>query len=343
MRLAALLVGSALLLLVGCRRDVDVPPSTSGERIDGPFELELPPGFPPLPEHGGVPLTNASVQLGRALFFDPRLSRDGTIACASCHFPDRAFSDTVPISRGIDGRTGMRNSPPLTNLAWHPAYFRDGGVPTLEQQAIAPIHDPVEMDFNVQLVAELLADKEPYASLSELAYGERLSAFHLVRSLASYQRTLISGWSRYDRYLQGDPAALSQAERRGSELFNSPALGCGTCHSGHDLSDHRFHNIGLYTLSPDPGRARISLDPLDHGKFKTPTLRNIALTAPYMHDGTLRTLEEVVDHFARGGQAAPNKSPLVAGFTITDQERSDLVAFLKALTDERPIDQVDLP
>ncbi len=343
MRHAALLLGCSALLLVGCRRDAEVAAPTSGERIDGPFELELPAGFPPLPEHDGARLTDASVRLGRALFFDPRLSRDGTIACASCHFPDRAFSDTVAISRGVEGRSGMRNSPPLTNLAWHPAFFRDGGVPTLEQQAIAPIHDPVEMDFNVQSAAELLADKEPYAGLSELAYGEPLSAFHLVRSLASYQRTLVSGWSRYDRYRQGDPTALTQAERRGLELFNSPALRCGTCHSGHDLSDHRYHNIGLYTLSPDPGRARISLDPLDHGKFKTPTLRNIALTAPYMHDGTLWTLEEVVDHFARGGQAASNKSPLVAGFTITDQDRSDLVAFLNALTDERPIDQVERP
>ena len=331
----------SILLLAGCRRDVDPLPRMAAGQVDGPFALQLPPGSPPLPDHVGAPLTEASVRLGKALFFDARLSRDGTIACASCHFPDRAFSDTVRLSRGVEGRLGMRNAPPLTNLAWHPAFFRDGGVPTLEQQAIAPIHDPVEMDFNVQHAAALLADVEPYASLSMLAYGERLNALHLVRSLANYQRTLVSGWSRYDRYRQGDGTALSPQERRGLDLFNSAALGCVTCHSGHDLTDHLFHNIGLYTQSPDPGRERISLDAADQGKFKTPTLRNIALTAPYMHDGTLSSLEEVVDHFARGGEPAPNKSPLVTGFELTEQDRSDLVAFLNALTDERPIDQVD--
>jgi cytochrome c peroxidase len=331
----------SILLLAGCRRDVDVPAPPAQEPVDGPFALELPAGFPPLPDHVGAPLTEASVRLGKALFFDARLSRDGTIACASCHFPERAFSDTIALSRGVEGRLGMRNAPPLTNLAWHPAFFRDGGIPTLEQQAIAPIHDPVEMDFNVQQAAALLADEEPYASLSMLAYGERLNALHLVRSLANYQRTLVSGWSRYDRFRQGDGTALSQQERHGMELFNSDALGCGTCHSGHDLTDHRYHNIGLYTDSPDPGRERITLDAADHGRFKTPTLRNIALTAPYMHDGSMVSLEEVVDHFARGGQPAPNKSPLVNGFGLNEQDRSDLVAFLKALTDERPIDQVD--
>jgi cytochrome c peroxidase len=328
-----------VLVFAGCRKDQG-PAEELVTEADTPFLVELPPGVPPMTIPADAPMTQATVRLGKALFFDPRLSRDGTMACASCHFPDRAFSDTVAISKGIEGRLGMRNAPPLTNLAWHPAFFRDGGVPTLEQQAIAPIHDPVEMDFNIHEAAARVREEEPYARLSMLAYGRKLDAFLLTRSLATYQRTLVSGWSRYDRYMQGDVGALSEAEQRGMELFNSTELHCGTCHSGFDLSDHRYHNIGLYTLSPDPGRERISLVASDHGKFKTPTLRNIALTAPYMHDGTFGTLEEVVDHFASGGQAASNKSSLVAGFSLTSEQRADLIAFLHALTDERPLDQV---
>ena len=329
-----------VLVSVGCRKDLGMGEDVRVTEVDTPFLLDLPPGAPPMVLPADAPMTEASVRLGKALFFDPQLSRDGTIACASCHFPDRAFSDTVPVSKGIEGRLGMRNSPPLLNLAWHPAFFRDGGVPTLEQQAIAPIHDTQEMDFNIHFAAERVRDEEPYARLSRLAYGRPLDAFLLTRALATYQRTLVSGWSRYDRFLQGDMDALSEAEQRGLALFNGPDLKCGTCHGGFDLSDHRYHNIGLYTLSPDPGRERISLVVSDHGKFKTPTLRNIALTAPYMHDGTFATLEEVMDHFAFGGQAAPNKSPLVAGFTISPEQRLDLIAFLHALTDERPLDQV---
>lgn len=326
--------------LTGCRRDADVTPA--GGAVDGPFRMELPPGFPPVPDDPAYPMTEASVALGRALFFDPRLSRDGTVACASCHFPDRAFSDTVALSAGIEGRLGMRNGTPLFNLAWHPAFFRDGGVPTLAQLSIAPIHDPNEMDFSIQLAAERLMNEDPYARLSQLAYGEPFSAFYLVRALASYQRTLISGWSRYDRFLQGEANALTEQEQRGLALFNSQELNCSSCHSGFDLTDHQYHNIGLYTLSPDPGRERITLDPMDQGRFKTPSLRNVALTAPYMHDGTLHTLGQVVDHFASGGQAAPNKSPQITGFSLTEQDKEDLIAFLQALTDERKIDQTDL-
>lgn len=328
------------LVLMGCRRDADL--SMPEAELDGPYQLELPPGFPPLPDNSAYPMTEASVALGRALFFDPRLSRDGTVACASCHFPDRAFSDTVAISVGIEGRLGMRNAAPLFNLAWHPAFFRDGGVPTLEQLAIAPIHDPNEMDFSIQLAAERLMNEDPYARLSQLAYGEPFSAFYLVRALASYQRTLISGWSRYDRFRQGESSALTEQEQRGLALFNSEQLNCSSCHSGFDLTDHQYHNIGLYTLSPDPGRERITLDPMDQGRFKTPSLRNVALTAPYMHDGTLQTLEQVLEHFAIGGEAAPNKSPQITGFSLTEQEQEDLIAFLHALTDERPIDHIGL-
>lgn len=330
--LALLLV----LVLAACRKD----PGLQMTELDGPFPLELPFGFPfpDVPEDN--PLTTASVQLGKALFFDPRLSRDGTISCATCHLPELAFSDGVPVSIGIEGRLSARNSPSLGNVAYHNNFFRDGGVPTLEMQVIAPIHDPVEMDHDIQVAAASLRDVEPYKRLSMLAYGRPMDAWVLTRAIANYERTLISGWSRWDRWMNGDPAAMSTSEVRGWQLFNSPALNCISCHSGFDLSDHGFHNIGQYLEYSDPGRERISLLAEDFGKFKTPSLRNIARTAPYMHDGTMATLDEVLDHFASGGQPHPNRSPLLQTFVLDAQERADLLAFLNALNDERSLDQV---
>lgn len=322
---------------VGCRKDPGFPVA----EVDAPFILRLPPGVPQPPVPSGSPLTKASVALGKALFFDPRLSRDGTVSCSSCHFPGRAFSDTVTLSQGVDGLLGMRNSPSLANVAYHPGLFRDGGVSSLELQVIAPIQDPVEMDHSLQGATAAVAGDDRYQRWSQLAYGRELDAFVITRAIASYERTLISGWSRFDRYLfQGEASALSESEVRGWELFRSDALNCTACHSGFDLSDHSYQNIGQYLVYDDPGRERISLDPADHGRFKVPTLRNIALTAPYMHDGAMATLNEVVDHFATGGLPHPNRSPLMPTFELDEQEKADLIAFLHSLTDERSIDQV---
>jgi cytochrome c peroxidase len=330
----ALLIG-AVSLLSSCRHGTD-----DSLEPDRPFNLQSPPGFPAMPSPDDNPLTEASVAMGKALFFDERLSRDGTVSCASCHFPERAFSDTLPLSLGVDGLPGMRNAAPLTNLAWHSGYFRDGGVPTLEQQAIAPIHDPLEMDFSITRAAADLRNLEPYATLSRRAYGKPMEAYELTRALAAYQRTLVSGWSRYDRYLGGDAGALTASEQNGLALFRSDALNCTACHGGFDLSDHGYHNVGQYLSYADPGRERITLAPSDNGKFKTPTLRNIVLTAPYMHDGSMATLEEVIDFFAAGGLPHVNRDPEMLSFALSPQDKADLIAFLRALTDERPIDQV---
>lgn len=325
------------LLFVGCRKD----PALTVLEVDAPFTLELPPGapIPEFPEDN--PLTVASVELGKALFFDPRLSRDGTVSCASCHHPDRAFSDTVAFSVGIDQQLGLRNGPSLANVAYHPYFFRDGGVSTLERQVIAPVQDPLEMDHSLELAASAVSGDAEYEHLSQLAYRRPMDAFVVTRAIASYERTLISGWSRFDRYFyQSEAAALTEAEVRGWDLFRSAELNCTACHNGFDLSDHSFQNIGQYLDYGDPGRERISLDPLDNGKFKVPTLRNIALTAPYMHDGAITTLDGVIDHFAAGGLPHPNRSPLMSNFALSPDQKADLIAFLNALTDERSIDQV---
>lgn len=329
-------VGIAIVALLGACRH----PAEELLEPDRPFNVLMPPGLPPIPVPDDNPITEASVAMGKALFFDKRLSRDGSVSCASCHIPDHAFSDTVARSLGVQGLPGMRNAPPLTNLAWHSAFFRDGGVPTLEQQVIAPIHDPLEMDHSITRAAADLRNVEPYATLSQRAYGKPMEAWELSRALAAYERTLVSGWSRYDRYLQGDASALTPAERHGLELFRSEALNCTACHSGFDLSDHAYHNVGQYLNYADPGRSRITLLASDEGRFKTPTLRNIALTAPYMHDGSLATLEQVVDFFSTGGLPHPNRDPELRTFVLTAEDRADLIAFLHSLTDERSIDQV---
>jgi cytochrome c peroxidase len=251
-----------------------------------------------------------------------------------------AFSDTSARSTGVDGAMGLRNSPTLGNVAYHGSFFRDGGVPTLERQVLAPVHDPVEMDHDITLVAEQLREVEPYRTLSMKAYARALDPYVITRAIASYERTLISGWSRYDRYLQGQAEALSDAEIRGLALFNSERLNCTACHSGFDLSDHDFHNVGQYMTYADSGRARITLNPGDNGKFKTPTLRNVAMTAPYMHDGSLATLSQVIDLFASGGLPHPGRDPEMQSFVLSQEEKDDLIAFLSALTDERTLDQV---
>lgn len=312
-----------------------------GGETDGPFFLDLPAGAPPFTVPDANPLTRASVELGKALFFDTRLSRDASMSCASCHDPDHAFSDTVALSLGVAGLPGSRNAPTLANVAYHPGLFRDGGIPTLEAQVIAPVQDPLEMDHTLQGAAEHLSQEGEYQRLSLLAYGRELDPYVITRAIASYQRTLISGWSRFDRYVyEGQSQAMTESEVRGWDLFRSEALNCSACHSGFDLSDHSYQNIGQYLEYVDPGRARITLDLGDEGKFKVPTLRNIALTGPYMHDGAMATLDQVIDHFASGGQPHPNRSPLLTTFALNEQERMDLIAFLHALTDERSIDQV---
>jgi cytochrome c peroxidase len=301
----------------------------------------MPPGAPELPVPNGNEPTVARVSLGKALFFDERLSLGRGLSCASCHHPDRAFSDTTALSTGADGALGLRNAPSLANLAYHPAYFRDGGIPTLEQQVLAPVHTENEMASNIVDAAALLRGDEHLASLSRKGYDRELDAFVITRAIACYERTLVSGWSRYDRFLMGDMTALNAQERRGLDLFNNAEVGCAQCHGGFDLSDHSYRNIGTSTdHAADPGRERITLDPSDRGKFKVPTLRNVALTGPYMHDGSMATLEEVVEHFAIGGVADPNKDPLVQPLDLSAQDRSDLVALLRALTDDRSLDQV---
>jgi cytochrome c peroxidase len=296
--------------------------------------LDVPADFPPLPSPPDNQLTRERAALGKRLFFDTRLSRTDDISCGSCHLQAAAFSDPTRVSSGVEGRVGSRNAPALINAAWSRSFFWDGGVPSLELQAIAPIQNELEMDSTLEAVAVRLSGDEALRAEFELAYGEGPSEFTISRALASFVRTLVSGQSRYDRFQRGDSSALDAAEQRGLAIFNGEAGECFHCHTGFNFAIDEFRNNGVAPDDPDLGRATITHRPFDEGKFKIPTLRNVAVTAPYMHDGSLSTLEEVIERYARGGLGHPNTDPLIQPLALDADEKRDLARFLESLTDD---------
>lgn len=288
-------------------------------------------------------LTQARIDLGRKLFYETQLSRDNTISCGTCHKLEQAFTDGNPIAIGIEGRLGLRNVPTLANIGYTDRMFMDGGVITLELQSQSPIFNHVEMDFTIAGFLERIAGDAEYERMFQEAYGQEPGAYGISRSIAAFERTFISGHSRFDRYeYQQDENALSEEEKRGREVFFSSETACTECHVPPLFTNFEYENIGLYVNYADSGRARISEVSADNGKFKVPTLRNVALTAPYMHDGSLASLEEVVEHFNSGGVGHVNQNPLVKPLGLTEQEKSDLVAFLSSLTDQNFIENPDL-
>lgn len=328
-RIAFFLAMSAVIS--ACRPD---PAALAPTPHDPPYAVELPQGFPPLPVPEDNALTQSRVELGKRLFFDSRLSSDGMISCASCHLPENAFSDPRQVSLGVHERPGFRNSPTLANVAYQPRLFMDGGVPNLEMQILAPFDEHSEFDLPIDEAAERLLEDFELIQLSQMAYNRDPDPFVITRALSAYQRTLISGQSAYDRYINGDAFAMSPDAIAGMELFFSSKTDCSACHSGVFLTDFSYQNIGLYEAYSDYGRERVTADPNDRGKFKVPTLRNVAVTAPYMHDGSLSTLQEVVAHFNAGGGQNELQHPAVRPLHLTENEQAQLVAFLEALTDE---------
>ncbi|MEO6759908.1 MAG: cytochrome c peroxidase, partial [Saprospiraceae bacterium] len=325
--------GIAVCLSMGilaCQKEIPEPTPVMPEAM-----LVVPAGFPAPVFPAGNELTPARWALGRKLFYDPVLSRDSTLSCASCHHADHAFSDIVVFSPGVGGLPGTRNAPTLANIAYHPYYTREGGVPTLEMQILVPVQEHNEFDFNILLIAERLAHDTAYVRRSLEAYGRAPDAFVITRSITCFERTFISGQSRYDQYhFQGKNAALTAPEKRGMDLFFSEKTNCSQCHAGFNFTNYAFECNGLYMDYPDPGRFRLTELESDRARFKVPTLRNVALTGPYMHDGSFSTLEAVVEHYNSGGQPHPNKSALVRPLGLTAADKADLVAFLRSLTDD---------
>jgi cytochrome c peroxidase len=280
-------------------------------------------------------LTEPRAQLGRRLFYDARLSSTGDVSCSTCHRQENAFAEPTAVSTGVGGAVGTRNAPALVNLAWSTTFFWDGRTPTLEEQAGQPIENPIEMNLPLRDAAARVAGDAAYTSAFADAYGGPPTETTLRLALASFVRTLASGDSPYDRHLRGDDTTFDAAAARGEALFFSERGECFHCHPRGSLTNDGFFNNGSYAAGGDRGRQALTGRTGDLGKFKVPGLRNIAASAPYMHDGSLPTLEAVIDHYDRGGGGHPSTDPQIVRLGLTDDEKADLVAFLRSFTDER--------
>lgn len=339
--------------------------------VGTPVEIKPPLGLPPLAIPANNPLTKEKITLGRQLFIDRRLSHNNTMSCAMCHVPEQGFTSyELGTAIGMQGRSLRRNSPTVYNVGYHLSLFHEGREPHLEDQVWGPLLTKVEMDMpSIGYVVEKVRQLPEYSSLFKAAFGAPVSAERIGQALASYQRTLVSGNARFDRwYYGGDKNALNKQEQRGFEVFTGKGR-CSTCHLIGEKSalftDHKFHNTGLgwertmfpersnykVQLAPgifvqvmgamlksfeppqaDVGRYEVTLDPKDRWAFKTPMLRNVAVTRPYMHDGSLSTLEDVVEFYDKGGVDNENKSPLLMPLKLDVAEKSALVAFMNTLT-----------
>lgn len=282
---------------------------------------------------------NTELELGEKLFFDPLLSKDNSISCASCHRPEFAFADTVAFSLGVNHQLGTRNTPSSMNMLFRPYFFYDGRAASIQEQVLMPIHNPIEMDLPIPTLLNRLKNS-PYRQWFENIYGSPPDSATLSAALASFVFSLESpGDSPFDRWMQGDASAMSPEQIRGREIFNEKAK-CFDCHFGPDFTGDEFRNIGLFNNSDslkDLGRFVLTQDSSDLGKLKVPGLRNIAITAPYMHNGQFKTLQEVVDYYDNPQQfvkGAINIDTLLQEpLNLSTQEKSDLIAFLHALTD----------
>ena len=270
--------------------------------------------------------------LGKKLFYDKRLSIDSTVSCASCHKQSLGFADNKSLTPGVFGRSGVTNAPSLANIAYHPYYTREGGIPTLEMQVLVPISEHNEFGFNIVEMVDRLKNDKGYQELAMKAYGRTLDPFTITRSIATFERSIISGKSKYDDYTLGK-AILSPEEKLGKELFFSEKTNCSNCHGGFNFTNYEFNNNGLYDTYTNPGRFRLTQKDTDLALFKTPGLRNVGFTSPYMHDGSIATLEKVVNHYNDGGKPHLHKSNLIKPLGLTENEKKSLVAFLHTLDD----------
>ncbi len=352
MRVGIILWSIQLLTVVACQKEAVTEESDlilGGEYEFVAYDLELPANYPPphLPDDN--PLSVAGVELGRRLFYDPILSADSTQSCSSCHQQQKAFTDGLRVSTGILGLQGIRNSMSLVNLAYNVnGFFWDGRSASLEEQALVPVEDHLEMNNTWEEVEDRLRRHPEYPVRFKEAFGvDRYGQINrdlVVKAIAQFERTLITTNSLYDRILRNEVFPPADVER-GRRLFiieptnqseNHP--GCSHCHGAPLMTTNRFFNNGLDKVDDlagfsDLGLGGVTGNAFDNGKFRAPSLRNIALTAPYMHDGRFQTLDEVLDHYSSGGHGVLNEDPNIQPFTLTPQEREDLKAFLHALTD----------
>lgn len=286
---------------------------------------EVPLGLPAVPHPADNPSTPEKLALGRQLYFDKRLSQDNTVACATCHDPAKGYSHGTSVSEGVGGQKGGRNSPTVINAAYSKVQFWDGRAKTLEDQALGPIANPIEMNLPIAEAIQRLNSIEGYRTQFRAIFGSDATPETLAKVIACYERSILSGDAPYDRFKAGDTSALSEAAQRGMKLFFGKA-NCSACHSGPSFTDSGFHNIGV--AGSDVGRNAVSKLAGDVGAFKTPTLREIARTAPYMHDGSMATLQEVMAHYNKGGDGNPLQDEEIFPLKLTPQEIDDVIVFM---------------
>lgn len=348
----------AVALLPSCKKEIvdddgvcDLCPDTDlieGTYAPETYELEIPDYMGPPIIPADNPLTKDGVALGRMLFYDPIISSDSSMSCASCHAPELAFTDGAAFSVGVEGRLTARSSMPLVNLAYNPnGFFWDGRSPSMEEQALHPIMDEVELNEDWDNVVRKFRRHPEYPRLFRRAFGiERKSEITkelAVKAIAQFERILISSNSRFDRVVNRNEGWFTDSEQRGKDLFyvELNALdhpGCSHCHGGVNFTDFSFRNNGIDSVAtlndfPDKGLGAFTGRVYDNGRFKVPSLRNVELTAPYMHDGRFETLEEVLDHYKTGGHGMENEDPNIIPFTLSESQKQDMIAFLRTLTD----------
>ncbi|MBZ5719447.1 MAG: c-type cytochrome [Acidobacteriia bacterium] len=316
-----------------------------GKRV----EIKAPLGLPPVPIPADNPPTAETIALGRRLYYDPALSIDNTVSCATCHSPQAGFADPKPVSEGVGKKTGTRNSPTVFNAAYFQVQFWDGRAPSLEKQAEGPVQNPVEMANTLAAVEQKLSADPSYRDQFAKAFGPGPITYEMVeKSIASFERTVISANSPFDRWKYGhEETAVSDSVKRGFIVFTSKKkANCAACHLVGEkealFTDNKFHDIGIgvdFGQITDPGLYAVTKKESDRGLFRTPSLRNIALTAPYMHDGSLKDLKQVMDFYIGAGNSNPNLDKEIHTLDfLTGQERADLVAFLNSLTGQIPPD-----
>ena len=326
-----LAIGWVCLLLFSC--------GENEVAVDTTYTFQQPPNFPEATyTFKNNPVTKEGFELGRKLFFDPLLSRDGSVSCSSCHVQAVAFADSPlhPMSVGVDQKLGIRNAPALANLAFMDEFFWDGGVTHLDFVPINAIEADFEMGETLANVVNKLNESNAYPELFKEAFDiDKITSPYMLYALSQYMLMMVSADSKYDKYVRGEGAQLTLEEMEGMELFEQK---CGSCHSGELFSDFTYRNNGLSATHDDLGRGRISEHPSDDGKFRVPSLRNVGLTAPYMHTAQFQSLEEVLDHYSSGIVSSATLDPIFqqgekSGIPMTGDEKSSIIAFLKTLTD----------
>ncbi|MBC8872202.1 MAG: cytochrome-c peroxidase [Planctomycetes bacterium] len=345
--------------LTGCSSDSPPPdpgptdqsdagsPTTDTPAEDAAAETKVLLGLPPVPVPEDNPMTDEKIELGKLLYFDKRLSKDGTIACATCHDPKMAWTEHKPTSTGIGDQVGGANSPTVINAAYAPAQFWDGRAASLEEQALGPIENPIEMGHKLDNMIPQLNEIAVYNERFQQVFGTDVTKEGIAKAIATFERTILSGNSPYDKFKDGDEDALTDAQKKGMKLFDD--VGCSTCHAPPIFSNYKYYNAGVGSgkETPDEGRKAVTGDDKDMGKFRVPMLREVANTGPYFHDGSCDTLEKAVAMMAGGGIANDNLSGMLKGIGDegpSAEDQANIVEFLKALSGEYPIiDPPELP